>query len=54
VEGIIHISELDQEGIQHAGEVMKVGQSIQAKIIGTDPSSGRIRLTCRKHFLNWF
>ena len=53
VEGLIHLIELSEKRIQHAGEVTMVGQSIRARIIGISPS-GKISLTCRKHYLARF
>jgi predicted RNA-binding protein (virulence factor B family) len=52
-EGLIYLSELSSKKITHAAEVVKPGQTIQAKILGIMPT-GKIVLTCRKHFSDRF
>jgi small subunit ribosomal protein S1 len=45
LEGLIHISEIDWQLIEHPSQVLKVGQVVRAKII--DISQGRISLSMR-------
>ncbi len=49
VEGLIHISEIGDERIQHPREVLSEGQVVQARIIRIDPARKRIGLSLRLH-----
>ncbi|MBM3334845.1 30S ribosomal protein S1 [Candidatus Sumerlaeota bacterium] len=50
VEGLIHISQLDDQHVEKAGDVAKVGQKIEAKIIKIDKQNEKISLS-RKAYL---
>jgi small subunit ribosomal protein S1 len=49
VEGLIHISELSQgdDLPQHAAEVVREGQHVQARILSVDPENQRVALSLR-------
>ncbi|NJN15850.1 MAG: 30S ribosomal protein S1 [Oscillochloris sp.] len=47
IEGLIHISEMGDERIQHPREVVAEGQVIQARIIRIDPARKRMGLSLR-------
>ncbi len=47
VEGLIHISEMGDERIQHPREVLSEGQVVQARIIRIDPARKRMGLSLR-------
>ncbi|GIV91873.1 MAG: hypothetical protein KatS3mg056_0582 [Chloroflexus sp.] len=49
VEGLIHISEMGDERIQHPREVLSEGQVVQARIIRIDPARKRMGLSLRLH-----
>lgn len=43
--GLLHVSELDHKRIEDVNTVLKVGDKITIKIIGTDPKTGKLRLS---------
>ncbi len=43
--GLLHVSEVDHKRIEDVSTVLKVGQKIEVKIIGTDPKTGKLRLS---------
>lgn len=45
INGLIHVSEISSENISDPGEVLKVGDKIQAKIIAIDPDEHRVGLS---------
>ncbi|NTW97457.1 MAG: 30S ribosomal protein S1 [Oscillochloris sp.] len=47
IEGLIHISEMGDERIQHPKEVVAEGDTIQARIIRIDPARKRMGLSLR-------
>lgn len=49
--GLLHVSELDHKRIEDVSTVLKVGDKITIKIIGTDPKTGKLRLS-RKALLD--
>lgn len=49
--GLLHVSELDHKRIEDVNTVLKVGDKITIKIIGTDPKTGKLRLS-RKALLD--
>lgn len=49
--GLLHVSELDNKRIEDVNTVLKVGDKITIKIIGTDPKTGKLRLS-RKALLD--
>jgi small subunit ribosomal protein S1 len=48
IEGLIHISEMGDERIQHPREVLQEGDVVQARIIRIDPARKRIGLSLRR------
>ncbi|MFN3202563.1 MAG: S1 RNA-binding domain-containing protein [Bradymonadia bacterium] len=46
-EGLIHISELAEHYVKDPNEVVKVNQQIKARVLGVDPSRGRISLSLK-------
>lgn len=47
VEGLIHISELDHRRVKRVGEVLNVGQEVQAQVLEVDPGRQRISLSLK-------
>lgn len=47
VDGLIHVSKLSWDRIQHPSEVLEVGQRVQVKIEKIDPATHKISLTYR-------
>lgn len=47
VEGLIHISELDHRRVKRVGEVVNVGQEVQAQVLEVDPERQRISLSLK-------
>lgn len=45
INGLIHVSEISSSDISDPGEVLKVGDKIQAKIIAIDPDEHRVGLS---------
>ena len=41
----VYVSEVDHKRIEDVSTVLKVGEKIQVKIIGTDPKTGKLRLS---------
>ena len=49
IEGLLHVSELSwTERISHPSEVLEVGQELTVRVLGTDPSAGRVSLSLRQ------
>lgn len=48
LEGLVHISEVAWEKTENLGAILKVGDEVTAKIISTDPESGRVNLSIRQ------
>lgn len=46
-EGLIHISELAEHYVKDPHEVVQVNQQIKARVLGVDPSRGRISLSLK-------
>jgi polyribonucleotide nucleotidyltransferase len=44
-EGLLHISEIDWKRVTDIEQYMKVGQMIDVKLIGIDPSTGKLKLS---------
>lgn len=49
IEGLIHISEMGDERIQHPKEIVAEGDVVQARIIRIDPARKRMGLSLRLH-----
>jgi len=48
VEGLVHISELSDDRVRSVEDVVKVGQTIQAKVLGVDEENRRISLSIKQ------
>ncbi|MGQ9649470.1 MAG: S1 RNA-binding domain-containing protein [Phycisphaerae bacterium] len=48
VEGLVHISELSDQRVRSVGDVVKEGQSVQAKVLEVDEESRRISLSIKQ------
>ena len=47
-DGLVHLSEISWERVQHPNEVLEVGQEVQAKVINVDREKKRIGLSLRQ------
>jgi small subunit ribosomal protein S1 len=47
-DGLVHLSEISWERIQHPNEVLKVGQEVQVKVVSVDHDRKRIGLSIRQ------
>jgi small subunit ribosomal protein S1 len=47
-DGLVHLSEISWERIQHPNEVLKVGQEVEVKVISVDRERKRIGLSLRQ------
>ncbi len=47
-DGLVHLSEISWERIQHPSEVLKVGQEVKVKVISIDKEKKRIGLSLRQ------
>jgi small subunit ribosomal protein S1 len=47
-DGLVHLSEMSWEHINHPSEVLEVGQEIKVKVISVDPDRKRIGLSIRR------
>ncbi|NOT36036.1 MAG: polyribonucleotide nucleotidyltransferase [Saprospiraceae bacterium] len=45
--GLVHISEVSNKRIANVEDVYKVGDEVKVKLIGTDPKTGKLRLSAR-------
>jgi len=43
--GLLHVSEIDHKRIEDVNSVFSVGDKVNVKIIGTDPKTGKLRLS---------
>ncbi len=43
--GLLHVSEIEHRRIEDVSTVLKVGDKVKVKIIGTDPKTGKLRLS---------
>jgi len=48
VEGLVHISEISDERIRSAGDVLREGQTVKAKVLSVDEDARRISLSIRQ------
>lgn len=46
--GLIHISEIAWEKVENPGDYFKVGQTLDVKVIGADPKSGKLTLSLKQ------
>jgi small subunit ribosomal protein S1 len=47
-DGLVHLSEISWERIEHPGEALKVGQEVKVKVIAVDQERKRIGLSIRQ------
>jgi small subunit ribosomal protein S1 len=47
-DGLVHLSELSWEHVNHPSEILEVGQEIKVKVISIDPERKRIGLSIRR------
>ncbi|MFQ5590866.1 MAG: S1 RNA-binding domain-containing protein [Phycisphaerae bacterium] len=47
VEGLIHISELSDKRVASCGQVVKVGETVEARVLGVDKENRRISLSIK-------
>ncbi len=47
-DGLVHLSEISWDRIQHPGEVLQVGQEVKVKVISIDREKRRIGLSIRQ------
>jgi small subunit ribosomal protein S1 len=47
-DGLVHLSEISWARLNHPGELLKVGQKVQVKVLGVDPERKRISLSMRE------
>ena len=47
-DGLVHLSEISWEHIDHPGEVLKIGQEVRVKVIAVDQERKRIGLSIRQ------
>ena len=47
LDGLVHISQLVNRYVKHAGEAVKVGQQVEVRVLGVDQERNRISLSMR-------
>ncbi|MSR45303.1 MAG: 30S ribosomal protein S1 [Phycisphaerales bacterium] len=47
VEGLVHVSEISHDRVESPAKVLKIGESVQAKVLGMDPQRRRISLSIK-------
>ena len=48
IEGLVHISQLSQERVEKAEDVVKVGDKVKVKVLRVDPKERRIGLSIKE------
>ena len=48
LDGLVHISQLVNRYVKHAGEAVKVGQQVEVRVLGVDQERNRISLSMRE------
>jgi len=48
IEGLVHISEIAWEKVNHPGSYYKVGEPIKVKVLGVDTTSGKLALSVKQ------
>jgi polyribonucleotide nucleotidyltransferase len=43
--GLLHVSEISNTRIENIEDVLKIGDMVKVKLIGTDPKTGKFRLS---------
>lgn len=46
-DGLVHVSEISNKFVSHPSSVLKVGESVQVKVLGVDEKKNRISLTMK-------
>ncbi|MDR1791856.1 MAG: polyribonucleotide nucleotidyltransferase [Bacteroidales bacterium] len=46
-EALLHVSEIDNKRVENVEDVLKVGDELEVKVVGTDPRNGKLRLSRR-------
>ena len=47
INGLVHLSELSQKSVNNPNEVVKIGQTVQVKLILLDPKNRKIGLSMK-------
>jgi len=47
-QGLIHISELSNKFVKDVNDIVKIGQELEAKVIGVDESSGKVQFSLKR------
>jgi polyribonucleotide nucleotidyltransferase len=45
VDGLLHISQIDEHRIKQVSDVLKMGDEVVVKVLEIDPENGKIRLS---------
>ncbi len=48
VEGLVHISELSWDRVEHPGKVVKIGEEVRVYVLAVDPQARRIALSLKR------
>jgi small subunit ribosomal protein S1 len=48
LEGLVHISEMSWERVNDPGELFKVGEDIEVKVLGVDMEAGKVNLSVKR------
>lgn len=48
IEGLVHISEIAWEKVNHPGDYYKVGETLKVKVLGIDEDSGKLALSVKR------
>ncbi|MCB9758753.1 MAG: S1 RNA-binding domain-containing protein [Alphaproteobacteria bacterium] len=49
IEGLVHISKLSWDRVEHPSEALQVGQAVGVKVLDIDPATGRVSLSIKDH-----
>ena len=49
LEGLVHISELSNEQVEHVGDTVKIGDKLRVEILSIDPRERKIGLSVKAH-----
>lgn len=47
-DGLVHVSEISWQRVQHPAEILKLGQEVQVKVVKIDPDHSRIGLSIKR------
>lgn len=48
LEGLVHVSQISEDRVEHPSDVLSVGEEVVVKVVGIDPEERRIRLTMKE------